>query len=191
MIALPLASTVSAATTPKAINKRPRRPRRYHDMPAFIAKLQITTAKNSAASSGALPGARGLLCLRSGLLEPVDRLEAAVRLNHGQEHFIGAAVAGGAVGELEAAEIEAAGFLHGVDHGLAGEVAINLLERCGNRTADEVTLERNEAGLRVGRAGLERSMIAPDHRDRGILRERNDLRDHDAGAGSAEFLCKR
>ena len=81
----------------------------------------------------------------------IDRLEAAVRLDHGQEHLIRAPIAGGAVGELEAAKIEGAGFLHGLDHGLPGEVATDFFQRRDDRAANKVALKRDEAWLSVGR----------------------------------------
>ena len=83
----------------------------------------------------------GLLCLRSGLLEVIDRLEAAVRLDHGEEHVIRAAVAGGAVGELEATEIDRAGFLHRLDQRLPGRFAIDLFERRDDRPTNKVALK--------------------------------------------------
>ena len=43
--------------------------------------------------------------------------------------MIRAPIAGVAVGELEAAKIEGAGFLHGLDRGLPGEVTTDLFQR--------------------------------------------------------------
>src|SRR5436190_16230310 len=151
-MALPLASTVSAATMPKAANNRPRRPRSYHDDAVFISNLQL--AEILSRSPGLPRAARGCCVLRSGLLEAIDRLETSVRLDHGQEHLIGAAIAGCAIREREAAEIEAAGVLHGVDQGLPGGLAIDLFERRDDGAADKVALERDEARLRIGGARL-------------------------------------
>src|SRR5207302_6110250 len=81
------------------------------------------------------------LCLGSGLFKVIDRLEAAVRLDHGEEHVIRAAIAGVAVGELEPAEIQGAGFLYGLDQGCPGGFATDLFERCDDRTADKVALK--------------------------------------------------
>src|SRR4030081_635123 len=119
MIALLLASTVSAATTPKAVNNRPRRPRWYHDITVVIVHLPLAIAKSRRERPRLAWVARGL-SLTSGLFEALDCLEPAARLIHGQEHLIRAPIAGEAVGELEAPEIEGAGFLHGLDQGLPG-----------------------------------------------------------------------
>src|SRR3954466_2649690 len=94
-------------------------------------------------------GARGRLRSGSGLLKPFDGLEAAIRLDHGQKHLIRSPIAGGAVGELEAAEVEGAGFLHALDQTLSGNITIDLFEPRDDRAADKVALERNEAGLSV------------------------------------------
>src|SRR5437660_1208846 len=114
-------------------------------------------------------------CLTSGLIEALDCLEAAVRLDHSQEHLIRAPIAGGAVNELEASEVEGAGFLHGFDQSLSGRFAIDLFERCDDRATDKIALKGNEAGLGIGRAGLERRLVAANDRDRPVVRERNNL----------------
>src|ERR1700692_1772176 len=122
---MPLASTVNAATAPNAANSRLRKPRRHQVEIAIFIMLAL-------AKAGMLR--RGRATLRAApllglwLLEPGDRLEGAVGLNHGEEHLIRAAVAGCRIGELEAAEVEAAALLHGFDEGLPGGLAVDLLE---------------------------------------------------------------
>src|SRR6202022_4262971 len=120
----------------------------YHDIAVLMVNLQVAIAKPCREPPGLCFGARGLLGLRSGLLETIDRLEAAVGLDHGQEHLIRAPIVGGAVGELEAAEIQGAGFLHGLDQGLPCGIAADLFQCGDDRTANQVALQRDEAWQR-------------------------------------------
>jgi len=92
MIATVLASTVSAATAPKAVNNRPRRPKCKRKAVSFIAD-PLCNECDPARS-------------HSRLFQAIDRLEAAVVLDDGQEHVLRAAIAGLTVSELDAAEVE-------------------------------------------------------------------------------------
>ena len=155
MIALLLASTVSAATIPKAVNNRPRRPRRYRDVAVFIVNLLVAIAKSARGQPGLCFGAsRPFVFTIRRLLKAIDRLEASVRLDHGQEHLIRTPIAGGAVGQLETAEIERAGFLHGLGQRLPGGLAADLFERGDDRPPGHVALKRDEARLGVGSTAL-------------------------------------
>src|SRR4051812_44397316 len=131
-----------------------------------MVNLQMAMAVDGVprATEGLLRCSRCWLALRSGLLEAIDRLEAAVGLDHGQKHLIRATVVGGAVAELEATEIHGAGFLRGLDQALPRGIAADLFERRDDGAADQVTLQRDEAGLRIRRGRLERGVIAPDDR---------------------------
>jgi hypothetical protein len=91
MIALLLASTVNAATTLNAVNNRPRRPRSYRDIAVFIVNFQVAMKGNRKIvprSARAFLRTLRPLVFGFGLLKVIDRLEAAVCLDHGEEHVI-------------------------------------------------------------------------------------------------------
>src|SRR5829696_631564 len=76
--------------------------------------------------------------LAAGAGERRDRLEGAVRLDHGQEDLVQPPIVVRPIGEPRAAEVEGAGLHDGVEERLAGGFAVDPLERRGDETADHV-----------------------------------------------------
>src|SRR5262249_11487880 len=110
------------------------------------------------------------LASAAGLGEPGHGLEAPVGLDHREEDLARAAVVAAAIGELDTAEIEAAGLADGLEQRLTRDLAIDLAESGDHKSSDQISLERHEAG-RGGRiCGLEGSLIARNQGDRAVLR---------------------
>src|SRR3546814_8035038 len=68
--------------------------------------------------------------------EPLHRLEAAVRLDDGQEHLVHALVVVRAVGQRDPAEVEAAGVPDRFQEGIARDVTLHLREGGDSDAAD-------------------------------------------------------
>src|SRR5215472_3094938 len=129
--------------------------------------------------------------LEPGLRQAADRLEAAVGLDFGEIDLAGPAIVARAVGELEAAKVEASALLNGFDECLAGRLAVDLLENRDDRAADQVAFKRDESGLGVGCARLQCCLVACNDRDRSVLRERYHLGHDSALAPATELLGER
>src|SRR3546814_952956 len=76
--------------------------------------------------------------------EPLHRLEAAVRLDDGQEHLVHALVVVRAVGQRDHAEVEAAGVPDRFQEGIARDVTLHLRAGGDSDAADDVAFERDE-----------------------------------------------
>src|SRR3546814_18086606 len=88
--------------------------------------------------------------------EPLHRLEAAVRLDDGQEHLVHALVVVRAVGQRDPAEVEAAGVPDRFQEGIARDVTLHLREGGDSDAADAVAFERAERSEEspVGKGGV-------------------------------------
>src|SRR5689334_20905836 len=114
------------------------------------------------------------LCSAGRLGELLHRLQRAVRLHDGEEDVARTAIVVGAIGQGDAAQIEAAGLGDGLEESLARRLAVDLLQRRDHQAPDHIALERDETRHGVGLLRLERRLIAPDHADRRIVREGHD-----------------
>src|SRR5262249_48555200 len=120
------------------------------------AILPGTTAGRTPCLRMAKPGAAFLtMSARSvgrHLGERLDRLERAVALDDGHEDLVEALVVVRTVGHLQAADVERASLLDGLEKALAGRLGAGLLERGDCQPPHQVAFERDEIRLRpVGR----------------------------------------
>src|SRR5882724_7153623 len=121
----------------------------------------------------------------------VDRLEGAVGLNHGHEHLVHAFVLFRAKRHRQAANVELSGVLDDLDEAVAGRARPGLVQRRDREAPDQIALERHELRLGLGVRGLDRRLVVGDHGQRGVPRERHDLRHDHALAVRAQLLGER
>ena len=70
-----------------------------------------------------------------------DGLERTIGLQDRKEHLVHALVLRWTIGELDAAEVEGAGFDDGVEQRLARRLAGDAFERLNDQAADEIALQ--------------------------------------------------
>ena len=118
----------------------------------------------------------------------VNRLKAAIRLDHGEEDLVHALVVVRAIGE-DAIQIEHADRLDGRKQPLLVSLrGFQLLQRLDQQTADHVSLKRAEPDLRIRIYRLQRRLIPGHEREARVRGERDDPGHHHSIPILAEFL---
>src|SRR6478752_6446863 len=120
--------------------------------------------------------------------QAVNWLDAAIRPNHGEEDLVHSLIVVWAVGQRDAAQIERADFLDGRKQPRPRNRTFHLSQGFDDQSADHVSLERDEADLRVRIRGFERLLVPRHERDARVSGEWYDLSHHHSLAVLAEFL---